>query len=304
MSTRTLPRLKAKSRWSAASKCPRWAALGGLGYEPAEPNERTQRIFHRGKLFGWLVAEQFEAENPGEIIREKEVSWPGGTLHTDVFVKAERLPVEVKSSTSPRSLLKDALFQLAGEIHFDADAGDAGALVLVNPIDLDEQIVPLVLDDDWRERVEQRAAQVVRALATRGEDMPECVCATPGQCHFKGCPFTAAAWEGWQPPAPFELPEAVGPKLTEFYRLQSRERAIGAELNAVKTERKTVQEEIAALDLVPGADYSCGPFELSRIHVAGAHVEYERKDYDRFQLKRIGDAPLPVEEDEFGDVPF
>lgn len=301
---RKQPSLAAKSRWSAAARCPRWAALGGLGYEPAEPDDRTQRIWHRGKLFGWFVANQFEAKYPGSIVTEKEVTWPGGTLHTDVFVIPEKLPVEVKSSTAPRSLLKDALMQLAGEVHFDPDAGDTGALILVNPVDLEEQIVPLVLDSEWRDRVEARASEIVRALATRGDDMPDCACATPGQCHFKGCPFTKVAWEGWQPPAPLELPTAVAPLFTRYYRAQTEERRLKSEAKSFETERKTVQEEIAALGLDAGAEYSVGPFKVARAHVEGAHVEYERKSYDRFTVKRVGDDPLPVDEDEFGEVPF
>jgi hypothetical protein len=304
MSVGVSPKLDAKCRWSVAAKCPRAAAFGGLGFEPAAPDERTQRIWHRGKLFGFFVQSQFEAKYPGQIIAEKEVPWPAGTLHTDIFVVPDRMPIEVKSSTAPRSLLKDALFQLAGEIHFDQDAGDTGALILVNPVDLDEQIVPLVLDSEWRDRVEERANQVVRALATKGDDMPCCTRATPGQCRFSGCAFTKVAWEGWQPPAPNVLPAEAAPRLTDFYRLQQREREIASQLKAVKEERKTAQEEIIALNLDPGAVYACGPFELSRSHVEGGRVEYDRAPYDVYRVKRVGDDPLPVDEDEWGEAPF
>src|SRR6266516_4222464 len=131
MSTKPAPiHLKSDEfRWSAAAKCPRWCVLGRRGAGQQHPTARRSRIMRRGKLFEDLVAEQFEAAYPGEVIRQKEVVWGGqNILHTDLYVISERTAIEVKCSTSPSSLRDSALLQNAGEQMFDDDC-ERGGLV-------------------------------------------------------------------------------------------------------------------------------------------------------------------------------
>lgn len=325
MSTDTAPRLQARTRWSAAAKCPRWAALGGLGAEPAEPEERTKRIFARGKMFGWFVAEQLAAKHGEEnIVREKEVPWLAGVLHTDVYVKPERLAVEVKSTTAPDSMLADALLQLAGEVVYDEEA-DSGLLVLLDPVDLDEQFIPLALSQEMRDRVEERASLVARALQTNGEDMPDCVCATPGACRSKGCPFTDVAWEGWQAPPPLEMTAELEKGLIELYNADRERKSAKGVYDEADGRFRTLAIELLDQGIEPGSEYA-GEFlsvkassfpdvermALSKAKKAGCWLpEHEHQfapfisrsgAHTRWSFRRLTDERLP---DDFGDeAPF
>jgi hypothetical protein len=190
----TETRLRGRTRWSAASKCSRWAALGLLGAEPSEPTPRQQRLWRRGRQLGADRAQQLEERFGAEnVIREKAVPWPTkglplGELHVDAFVIPEKMAIEVKSSTSPTSILESAITQLAGEMHFDPEA-ENGALMVVDPSGWNEDIlVPVLLTNELVERVEGIAADV--AGAAKGGALPDCVCASPGACRMMGCPFT------------------------------------------------------------------------------------------------------------------
>lgn len=284
------PRLQARTRWSLAAKCPLAAALGGLGVEPAEPDERTKRIWHRGRLFGWMVAEQFAAKHGAKnVIREKAVPWPAGVLHSDVFVKTERLAVEVKSSTAPSSLLESAFMQLAGECHFDADA-DQGMLVLIDPVDLDERFLPFVLTPEWAEKVETRAAEVVRALVTRGDDMPGCSCATPGACRFSGCPFTTEAWADWTPPTAEQLGHTPGilTSLSDLDTVKVARSSLSAQDKELKQRQDDIQAVLVELGVEPGRDYLFNGYRVKRT----------LSDSERFSLSTARQSGVWTPEDD------
>lgn len=296
MTAAATPRLEARSRWSSAAKCSRQGAYGLLGVEPAEPDDRTRRLWIRGRQLGAYVADSF-AEKYGEhqIIREKAVPWPAGILHSDVFVIPEKVAVEVKSTTSPASILDNALTQLAGEVHFDPDA-DGGLLVLVNPSDLSMEFVPFKLTDEWVERVETLADEVMRAGASRGEQLPERVCGKPSDGIGRFCPFIGHCFEGWTPEpatpvADPEVAELVGAWLAAKQTYRTHD-AAGKEAHA---EYKAVEERLNEHGFEAGRDYEAGPYTFRRISVKGRET---------FQLGRARKAGqwTPADDERF--APF
>jgi hypothetical protein len=323
----TVPRLVARSRWSAAVRCPRWAALGGLGVEPAEPSDQSRRYWARGRALGRYVADSYAAHYGEDgIIREKAVAWPGGELHGDVFVISEGLPVEVKSSTSPSSILDDAFLQLAGQIVYDPDATDKGVLEIVDPSSYERQSIPFRLTAKWRDKVEQRTQEVVRALASGGSFLPSCVCSTPAECSFKFCPYTEVAWEGWEPPPREKVGEDVAGLLIDLYRTKQGRDEKKAEAQVYDAKYKELCEQLVTAGVEPGVEYEAGPLKVKRTAVAGREtfslstarkagiwtpLDDERfapvvkvgEPHDRWSIVR-GDGAL-IDADSFGDsVPF
>jgi hypothetical protein len=301
--------------------------MGLLGFEPAAPSDYMQRIWLRGKQLGTYMADRFEAEyGADDVVREKAIPWPKtglplGELHGDVFVRSQKLAIEVKSSHSPNSLISSALKQLAGAVHWD-DEAEAGALALIDPIDLREEVLPFVLTPDAVAEVEEIAALVVSAGQTG--ILPPCVCATPGACRGMHCPFTEAAWEGWEAPAAEVLDGAAAELATEAWQALRLKRAHAAASDKADETFKEIVGQLLELGLEPGREYLSGPlrvlaspvkgrktFQLSRaeklnlwtpaddarfhdlISVGDGHV--------RWSIVMQGEGPLVVD---FGDTPF
>jgi hypothetical protein len=287
--------LEARSRWSSAAKCSRQGAYGLLGVEPGETDDRTRRLWVRGKQLGAYVADSFAAKyGEQNIVREKAVPWPAGILHQDVFVIPERAAVEVKSTNSPASILDAALMQLAGEVHFDPDA-DHGLLVLVNPSDLEMEFVPFVLNDEWVERVEKTADEVMRAGASRGQTLPERVCGKPSDGRGRFCPFIEHCFEGWVPP---EVEPVTDPAIIELVgewiaAKQEYRRHKGDEETAHETY-KEVEAKLNEYGFQAGRDYQAGPYVFRRISVKGRET---------FQLARARKSGMwtPGDDDRFAD---
>lgn len=322
-------RLRGRTRWSAAAKCPLWASLALRGEEASEPSARQRGWWARGKAMGSFVAGRY-ADKYGEegVIREKPVPWPTkglplGELHTDIFVIDDALAVEVKSSDHPESLLDAAFTQLAGEVHFDPDA-EAGALHIISPSNwADEEILPFVLTKQWRDRVEDLAAQV--AEAGRGGPLPACSQDTPGGCRAIGCPYTNVAWAEWAPPADGQLEGEALEIARSMYEVDRQRRASRTLFDLYDEEWKQLCASLA--DLVPAGRYEAGPlrltgtafkgretFSLAKARKSGVWNEAHDEmlgpfvsvgdGHVRWKVERAGDEPLiPVEE--FGGVaPF
>jgi hypothetical protein len=323
-------RLKGRTRWSAASKCARWAALGLLGADPSEPSARTQRLWRRGRQLGAdradMLADKYGAEN---IVREKAVPWPAnglplGELHVDAFIIPEALSIEIKSSTSPASILESAITQLAGEVHFDPES-EQGALMIVDPSGWeDDRLIPIMLTADLVARVEQIAADV--ASAAKGGPLPDCACSSPGACRSLGCPFTDTAWENWEPPNPIALGGDTAALVTELYQAKQARATLKAVYEEGDQLYKQVCARLSELDIKPGYDYFAGPLKLRRTTISGREtfsLSTARKagvldeqllaelapfiktgePYDRWTIDRVGDEPLPTQ-DPGDDVPF
>lgn len=262
MSTRVLEGV----RLSELARCPRACALRGRGAEPAEPTDRQRRWMTRGQLFGAYAAIQFERKyGLQNVEREREVPWPLGTGHADLYIRPEKLLVEVVSSTSPDGILPAKIRQVRRYLHFDPEA-ERAAVYVINPADLDrEDLIPVELRQEDIEEIEAEVAAVHAALD--GGDLPDCSARTPAECRFaKFCGFTDLAWDGWTPPPPLELaadPDVVA-LLAEWLACRNFEREIGAEVDEKNTRRKEVQALLAEHGIEPGDEYAVGGFSVKR----------------------------------------
>lgn len=264
-------RLRGRTRWSMAAKCPRMCAYALLGADPEEPNDRTKRLWRRGRQLGADVADDFAAKyGEDNVVREKAIPWPDsglplGELHTDVFVKPEKMAVEVKSAMSPASILDDAITQLGGEIRYDDDA-QVGCLAIADPTGWrDIELIPVLLTDELQERVESIAGQVV--TAANGGDMPARVCQKPSDGRGKFCPFVDVCFADWQAPDPLDLDGDVARLALELKEAQDVERARKAEVKDAEERRKELAEQLAGWELVPGMDYVGSGVKVRRTHV-------------------------------------
>lgn len=324
---------EARSRWSLSARCARAGAYALRGTEPGEPSDEMLGYWARGKQIGAWMVERFVAQYGAEnIVAEKAVPWPAGILHTDIFVKPERLAVEVKSMSDP-AVTDDHVMQLAGEVHFDPDA-ERGALVLVDPSSLRTRTVPVTLTEELVERVEAIADQVARAADPRAP-LPERVCSRPSDAIGKGCPFAATCFADWERPDPIEIEGDVArlanvlvaedaavkrAKVLLARREERREgtRAALRQLIEPATEYVTAAGELAvAITRVKGRV----SFSLTEAVKAGvwtpddderfAPFVKESAGYDRFNVKPVyvadeGDlaGSLVALAEDFGDVPF
>lgn len=272
MAVRPETRLRGRTRWSYAAKCPRMCSYALLGTEPEEPSERTKRLWRRGRQIGAAVADDFAAKyGEDNIVREKAVEWPDhdlplGELHTDVYVAAEKMAVEVKSSTSPASVLDDAITQLGGEIRYDDDAA-VGCLAIADPTGWEEtSMIPVLLTDELQERVESIAAQVVDAARTGV--LPDRVCQKPSDARGKMCPFADTCFDGWVRPDPKALEPDVAVLARELKAAQEAEKAAKAPVAALEARRKELSAQLAEWELASGIEYAGDGVRVTRTQVA------------------------------------
>ncbi len=337
-------RLRGRTRWSMAARCPRMAYYGLIGVEddelsPAEARLQ-RRLFRRGRRIGDEVMDDF-SEKYGEenIVREHASVWPDdglplGELHADGFVIPEKMAVEVKSSTSPASIVDSAITQLAGQIRWNPDA-EIGCLAIADPTGMKETaLLPILLTDELTERVESIAAQVVEASRT-GEP-PTRVCGKPSDARGKMCPFAGHCFKDWEQP---ERPKVETQEVVSLARQLYEVGRLKAMHNGNKADEAYVELEfdkggadgaLAALakskttkgiewlekrvkllltealghapeDFLhdPG-EYEVGPLLLKRNRVERAGYEVKPSSYETLTVKRISDAPL-LDGDSFGD---
>lgn len=317
-------------RWSEMARCPRAAALRGLGAEPAEASAKARRYRARGQLFGAYAWQQFAARyGATDVERERVILWPlnrenGG--HADVYVRSEKLLIEVVSSTSPDSILPAKIKQVRGYLHFDPEATKA-AVYVINPSDLDrEDLIPVVLHSGHIKEIARDIAAVQTALD--GGPLPDCPCQSSMECRHSFCSFTEQAWEGWTPPPTEQI--AADKELVSlcarWNTLSRDERQLRGQADALHGSRKDVEAELGARSITPGLPYEVGEtFRLKRTVVAGRETFsraraaaagiWTEADDDRFgpfvkigspserwQVEQLDKTGVPYDDD-FGEEP-
>jgi hypothetical protein len=280
--TEPLARFEARSRWSLAVRCERMATYGLRGETPAEPDEYQLGFFERGKQLGAWMAERFvQKYGRDQVILEKAVAWPAGIAHTDIFVKPEKLAVEVKSTASlvPADF---HILQLAGEVVFDDDA-EQGALVQVNPSNLVTRTLPMpVVTDELRERVHEIAATVARA-ADPHSPLPGRVCARPSDAIGRMCPFAETCFTGWTAPDPVELEGELLELVPELDEAESTVKSLRAAVKEAEERRELVRARARRV-LSPGTEYLARDDEL----VIGITEVSGRTTYDVASAIKLG----------------
>ena len=297
MTRQALRQRPGEYRWSSAAKCPRMAVYAQRGAEARPRTEEEERILARGRLFGEYMARRFEARyGPENVTAEKEVAWgdPGdgtklGVLHTDVYVAPERAAFEVKSSTSPSSVVAAAVIQNAGQQYFDPEV-DKGGVILVEPASLDEITQPVKINDEIEGKIHHIAQEIAQAEADP-DFLPCRVCKKPSDAIGMFCPFADQCFADpptYEPPDPIQL-DADRARLAGELVVVERQLASGKGYIEGAKERRGVL--IAELREVtePGVEYVAAGVRLkrtvfSKTSYAGIGTGIEAGDLDAEQL--------------------
>lgn len=293
-------RLRGRTRWSMAARCPRQAAYGLFGEQPEEPDDETKLRWIRGKMDETWWLEQILEPRVGRdnIVREKAVPWganglPVGELHTDAFVVTEKRPYEVKSHFAGEPNEFDYV-QIAGQMHFDEDVtDDVGVLVTIDR-DLHWEAIPVMLTDERIEQVEDIARQVV--TAGRSGDLPARVCHTPNDGRSLMCPFVGKCFAGWQRPQPLELDERVATLAREAVSLDLARKAAKATADEAEAAYKASLGQLAGAHEFPAGAVCRGHGVTVKRSWYSAH--------DELALKKARLAGVFTEEDEERFGPF
>lgn len=271
-------------RLSAAASCPRMCVLGALRgedgeplYEPVESIPDISRYRARGQLFELYVAHQYIEKYGRENIQcivngQREIPWPAGVGHADIYVIPEKTLVEVVSTTSPLGALAYKAEQVRRYLHFDPEAKAAGVYV-VNPSSLKgEQFYPVFLSDDDRKRIDAETEAIMDGL--NGGPLPACSKPNPTICRASFCGFTDVAWQDWEQPSVEEVQSDA--EVLQLIREYCQEREAYRIHNQAKNESSERLDEIKARLFVPfdrsGLEYVCDGYSVKRVDVSGREM--------------------------------
>ena len=261
------------ARLSALSRCPRQAAYTALGAEANSPSDQMERYFARGRVFEEYVVRQFEAKYPGGVETQREIPWPLGVGHADIYIPQEKLLVEVVSTVAPTgAILGFKIEQVKLYLHFDEEA-ERAAVYVVNPSDLRrEDLLPVKLTDEDRMRIETEVAEVEAGIANYSEGpdaLPTCCASSPDDCRFGHmCSYTDLAWADWEPPAAEDVPEEAVELLMRLAAKDRAYKAAEANTSGYKHERDEIREALLPL-LEPGVEYVAGGVSVKLTQVKG-----------------------------------
>lgn len=281
-----------------AVRCPRQAGYALLGEEPAPEDDDTLLLFERGKMDeDWFVTHVLEPKfGVTNIVRQKAVPWPAaglpvGELHGDAFVTSEGMPWEVKSRANGEPADFDFI-QLAGAIHFDAEAGDSGVLAVIDR-NLKREYIPVVLNDGLRDQVEDIAAQVVSCART-GE-LPHRVCQKPADGRARMCPFVTTCFSDWTPPDPINLDGDIAVLALDVMHAQTTKRELTKQAEEADVAYKQLAARLTDWELDAG-----------RVYV-GSGVKVKRTAFpasERFSLANARKSGMWTADDDVRFAPF
>lgn len=275
---------------------------------------------------GLYVRRQFDAKHGADNVEaERPIAWGNGwTGHADLYVRPEKLLIEVVSTVGGN--IDHKIRQVKLYLLHDTEAENA-AVYVVNPSSLDrEELFPVFVTDDDLDEL-HGLVDLMQHAAETGE-LPPCVHTSPTGCKFSGCPFTAAAFEGWEPPDPVDVSgtPAFRSLAAEFYQRRRAREGAKALLEAADAEYAETKAALAEL-MTPDLPYTAGPLELKRTMVRGRETfSYARAKqagvitpaleealqpfvkvsdgYSTISIRRVSDEPV-LSPDEFGDeAPF
>lgn len=311
-------------RLSESARCVRQAAYRGLGAPETEQPFDVQLYFRRGHFFGRLRAAEYRDEYGADAIQtEREIPWPGGVGHADIYVIPTRTLVEVVSTVSPTpAMLGHKIEQVKRYLHYDPEAEQA-VVEHVNPSRLAPvDAFPVRLTDDDRERIDGETAALLIAVAVdNASELPR-VCSKPGDARQQLCPFADTCFAGWTAPE-FELDSPEARQLAaEGLRVKLERDAAKAVLDVADEGWRDWQARAVEAG-VPEGVTRIGPVVVKRTLVAGREsfrrqraekagiwtaADSERfrdflsigQPHERWAVEQEGDGPV-VEADDFGD---
>ena len=288
-------------RPSLWARCVTAAVFQGRGEAEAEHPPEAQEYFFRGHVFEEIVMRQIVAKHGADNVeRQVVIPIPGiGEGHADGYLKTEKALIEIKSTTAafPNSdTFTNGVNQLRIYIAFHPEAVQ-GYLYMLDPNRMKPaDVYTIVLPDDERENIREERRHIVAAvangtdvsLAHRGKEWRPCT--KPSQARGRMCPFAASCFEGWEPPAPNEIPDpAALSAASELAAIKGEIRTHEQAVKALEEGKKAT--EAVLLELTEPGDNLIGPFMVKRSDV---------KRSPSFSMKAAEAAGFPVQTlDEF-----
>lgn len=335
----TLPMLRA----SSLRDCPRKAVYEATGAPARDRSLKEERQLFRGKSVGrdWLISYAHESKqsirvesgpdywvppklrcetDDADILAELPIKWSLGVGHADAFETSTGKVIEVLSSAhAGQDMIHSKLLQVVLYMEH-LDAARSGALVIVDPASLDDDVLPIATTSKTYaglvEEVRERIAQV-QAWAGEGR-LPARVCAKPSDSIGRFCRFAAHCFEGWEPPALALLDDADADQLaSRWYALKEQERGAGKVAKDFEKERKQVEAELDGR--VPAGTHQVGGWAVTRTDVQmSPKVDLRKAELAGFPVESLVEFlkpgssfsrwnVAPVEGEpalDFGEVPF
>jgi hypothetical protein len=214
-------------RWSGlvSSRCARRVYYEHNGQAHDEPDERTRRMWARGRRYEQIIADEVLDELAANgVVAERQavLEWPSpahpiGRTHLDILapVGDSIRIVEIKSNAGAH-LLENAALQLAGQAILVAD--QTSIEPNGSPLAHDVDAFVVAVDSHTGERRDHRIEWTeyqglvellwrLAADAIAAEQLPDRVAERPSDARCMFCPFKATCWDGWEPP---DIDQVIG----------------------------------------------------------------------------------------------
>ncbi|PSR24734.1 MAG: hypothetical protein C7B47_14075 [Sulfobacillus thermosulfidooxidans] len=245
-------------RLSEAGQCPRRQTLRALGYVPTPPTRRDLAIFETGHLAEDRIAALWEAQFPGQVQREVEVSTDFGVGHIDLWIAPLAHLVECKTTTEKRLHdlpLASHVAQVTLYLHFFGNAHGATAEISYLLKETGEiHSFPVVYDRDLARQLVIGLMEVQQAITLFREPLPipdayqatQFPCAWHSPQGLRRCGFWDFCW-GQQIGTATEKTDTIvvapplQPDVEEYAALRTQQQALEGHLDIVKERRRMLE---------------------------------------------------------------